>query len=201
VLKHLSSASLLASSNAPIFNTFGGRVARPFLLTMTATNGSIYYTTNGADPRVPFLNTVSAEARRYEPGNPIRLEQNVLIKARSLAGTNWSALTEAAFQAGQPIPSLRIVKIIDNSDDYANGQFPSQPETMGLRLGVVDATGQVTLRLVNPPAGTTLVLQTSTNLEDWISIRTNSVPSSLLEKGDETGGPSSARFYRMIGIP
>ena len=112
VLKHLASAGLLASSNAPVFSTHGGRVPRLYPLTMTATNGAIYYTTNGADPRVPFLNTVSSEARLYVAGTPVVLDQDVRIQARSLAGTNWSAVTEAAFQMGAPLPALRIAEIM-----------------------------------------------------------------------------------------
>src|SRR4030095_3409232 len=43
-----------ASSNAPVFNQHGGKVAPGFALTMTAPlGGTIYYTTNGIDPRVP----------------------------------------------------------------------------------------------------------------------------------------------------
>ena len=55
VLKYLAAAGLLASSNAPVFSVPGGRVARGLALTLTATNGTIWYTTNGTDPRAPFV--------------------------------------------------------------------------------------------------------------------------------------------------
>jgi hypothetical protein len=54
LLPHLAGAGFMGSSNAPVFNPFGGWVGAGALLTMSCTNGTIYYTTNEADPRVMF---------------------------------------------------------------------------------------------------------------------------------------------------
>ncbi len=43
----------------PSFNQAGGNVPRGFNLTMSAPRGTIYYTTNGADPRVYGSGAVS----------------------------------------------------------------------------------------------------------------------------------------------
>jgi hypothetical protein len=106
---------LLASSNAPIFSQFGGRVPRNYLLTMTSSNSAgsvIYYTTNGSDPRVMFSGAVSPSAIAYDPAGQLRLQQNLLIKARTLLnGTNWSALTEANFEVGTIGVPIRITEI------------------------------------------------------------------------------------------
>src|SRR5205823_6267275 len=57
---------VFASSNAPAFNRHGGRVAPGFNLTMAAPlGGTIYYTTNGDDPRVRFTGAVSNSAVAY----------------------------------------------------------------------------------------------------------------------------------------
>ncbi|HKQ39852.1 MAG TPA: lamin tail domain-containing protein, partial [Verrucomicrobiae bacterium] len=105
---------IFASSNAPVFNQHGGRVASGFTLTMTnPLGGPIYYTMNGDDPRVPFSAAVSNSALTYT--DPITLNQTVVIKARSLHnGTNWSALSEAEFKVEALIPTLRITEIMYN---------------------------------------------------------------------------------------
>lgn len=122
LMNHFAKAGFLLSSNAPAFNQLGGRVPKGFLLTMStlATNGVIYYTTNGADPRVLFTGAVSADAFRYE--HPLALAQDLFVKARTfLSETNWSALTEAAFQVadlGWPVRITEINYHPDGGDAY-----------------------------------------------------------------------------------
>jgi len=103
---------VFASSNAPAFNRHGGRVAPGFALTMSAPlGGNIYYTTNGADPRVPFSGAVSNSALAYT--GPVTLNQSAVIKARALLnGSNWSALAEAPFEVGTLGVPLRITEIM-----------------------------------------------------------------------------------------
>jgi hypothetical protein len=95
-------AGFLASSNAPVLNVFGGRVVAGTRLTMTRRTGTIWYTTNGVDPRVPFTSEVSPQARRY--ADALSIQPPLRILARTLNGTNWSALVSAEFQpAAQPV--------------------------------------------------------------------------------------------------
>ena len=105
---------LLASSNAPVFNQFGGRVPRGFNLTLVATNGggTIYYTTNGGDPRVMFSGAVAANATTY--AGPLVLGQTTVVRARTLNGTNWSAVTEATFEVASLGVPLRLTEIMYN---------------------------------------------------------------------------------------
>ncbi len=96
-------AGFLASSNAPVLSLMGGRVMPGVRLTMTRKTGTIWYTTNGTDPRVAFSSEVSPQARRYADALP--LQPPVLIQARTLNGTQWSALVTADFQsAATPVP-------------------------------------------------------------------------------------------------
>src|SRR5690606_16944275 len=53
VLNQLRTAGLYPRTEAPRLNQRGGQVPEGFLLELTAPNGSIFYTTNGADPRAP----------------------------------------------------------------------------------------------------------------------------------------------------
>lgn len=112
IMGHFNKAGLMASSNAPVFSQHGGLVPAGFPLSMSASNGVIYYTTNGMDPRVPFSGKVTSSARSFTPGSPIGILESMLIKARTLAGTNWSALTEAVFTAGITGIPIRFSEIM-----------------------------------------------------------------------------------------
>ena len=108
VLNQLRSAGLYPSLAAPVFNQQGGRVARGFGLTMAATN-TIYYTTNGADPRVYGSGALAPEALIYT--ETIVLAQSALVKARAFAANKWSALNEASFSVGALGVPIRITEI------------------------------------------------------------------------------------------
>ena len=111
VLAQLRAQFLYPGNTAPSFNQHGGRVPSGFALTMTATN-TIYFTTNGTDPRTYGLGTIAPAAVAY--AGPISLGQSMVVKARLLAGTNWSALNEAAFTVGSLTSALRLTEIMYN---------------------------------------------------------------------------------------
>ncbi|HVY72349.1 MAG TPA: lamin tail domain-containing protein, partial [Verrucomicrobiae bacterium] len=111
IFKHMTSAGLPVSTNVPVFSQFGGRVPRGYSLTMSNAVGDIYYTTNGVDPRVPFTSGVLPEAWHYD-GKPIPIEEDTRVTARSLAGTNWSALADATFTAGSLGVPVRFTEIM-----------------------------------------------------------------------------------------
>jgi hypothetical protein len=112
---------VFASSNAPAFNQHGGAVAPGFNLTMTAPlpNSTIYYTTNGDDPRVMFTGAVSNSAAAYS--GPITLSQSMRVRARALwQGTNWSALNEADFNVAALGVPLRLTELNYNPTNPAH---------------------------------------------------------------------------------
>ncbi|HKS38092.1 MAG TPA: lamin tail domain-containing protein, partial [Verrucomicrobiae bacterium] len=112
VLNQLRTAGLYPATAAPAFSQHGGRVALGFNLAMSAPAGMIYYTTNGSDPRVIYTGAISASARTY--GGPVALNNTVLVKARALNGSEWSALNEALFQVEELGVPLRITEIMYN---------------------------------------------------------------------------------------
>ena len=114
VLKHLKEVNFNASDQAPVFNQFGGTVPDGFQLNMTSTNGNIYYTTDSTDPRTRFTGTVSASAKPYKKAGGLSLSNGAHIKARSLNGGTWSALTEASFMVGDGSPPIRITELMYN---------------------------------------------------------------------------------------
>ena len=108
---HLVGQGLFASSNAPAFRQFGGGVPAGFILSMTNLSGDIWFTTDGTDPRAPFTGEITGRSTRYLSNSPPALANSVTIRARSLQGSTWSALTEATFSIGTPGTPVRIAEI------------------------------------------------------------------------------------------
>ena len=102
-------AGFLASSNAPVPSLLGGRVMPGTRLTLTRRTGMIWYTTNGTDPRIPFTSEVSPAAMRY--ADALSLRPPVQIRARTLDGTNWSALLSTDFRSAALPAPLSISEI------------------------------------------------------------------------------------------
>ncbi|UCG47830.1 MAG: lamin tail domain-containing protein, partial [Phycisphaerales bacterium] len=100
----------------------GGHVSDSDVLTMANLNsaGTIYYTINGADPRLSGGAINTADGVVYSAR--IGLDQTVRIKARVRSANEWSALNEAVFAAGPVAESLRITEIMYNPYD-ANEEY------------------------------------------------------------------------------
>jgi hypothetical protein len=96
VLRQLRAKKLYPTLDGPAFNQQGGSIVAGFALTMTARQGTIYYTTNGADPRVSGTGEPLPGAATYSE-KALPLTGPVTIKARVLQGGAWSALNEARF--------------------------------------------------------------------------------------------------------
>jgi hypothetical protein len=68
VLEQLRGAGLYpARAVAPVMDRGGGAVPAGVEVTLSAPAGTIYYSTNGTDPRVPYAGTVAPEARVSGP--------------------------------------------------------------------------------------------------------------------------------------
>ncbi|MBI3415686.1 MAG: lamin tail domain-containing protein [Verrucomicrobia bacterium] len=115
VLSQLKSRRLYPNVVAPSFNQHGGNVARGFNLTMTAPAGTIFYTLDGTDPRLPG-GAASPTALAYT--TPFALDESILVKSRVLNDTNWSALNEASFTIIQTFTELLITEIMYNPPDF-----------------------------------------------------------------------------------
>ncbi len=122
VLQQFRDAGLYPQVDAPVFNRPGGQVDAGFALTMTAPSGDIYFTTDGSDPRTPLTGAPAASAQRYE--TPVRLSQGeTTVKARALAGDEWSALTQAVFTASPRFDALHITEIMYQPLDGSDYEF------------------------------------------------------------------------------
>jgi hypothetical protein len=112
VMQQLANVGLRSTVAAPSFNQAGGNVSAGFVLTMSADAGTIYYTLDGTDPRVPFSGATSPSARTYTGG--ISFSQSTVVKARARNSGTWSALTEAEFAISALGAPLRFTEIMYN---------------------------------------------------------------------------------------
>ena len=143
VLNQLKAKGWYPSIEAPAFNQHGGAVDKGFSLTMTAIFGDIYYTLDGADPRLPGGAINTTHATKYT--GPVTLTEPARVRARVFYGI-WSAVHEAVFAIGPVAESLRISEIMYHPSEISD--LTSQiPETEFIELTNV-GTEPVNLKLV-----------------------------------------------------
>ncbi len=78
----------------PTITPRGGAISAGLFATLSAPSGTVYYTTDGSDPRLRG-GAVSPAAGAYSA--PLAISQAVTLKARVKSGASWSGLTRATF--------------------------------------------------------------------------------------------------------
>jgi hypothetical protein len=146
-------AGLYPALDPPVFGQNGGLVAAGFVLNITlpesSSAGTIYYTTDGSDPRLLISGTPAASAFVYNA--PLVLADNLIIKARVFDGESWSALNEASFNVVAQDNKLRITEIMYNpaaGDDY---EFIELRNTGRSDLELANVSFVEGIRFVFPP--------------------------------------------------
>ena len=101
---------LSAGAEAPLFGQNGGNIEPGFGLTMSNPNagGTIYYTLDGSDPRLPGGGT-SPNASIYS--GAVTLNDSRMVRARVKNGNAWSAIHDVVFLTPTP-PPLRITELL-----------------------------------------------------------------------------------------
>jgi hypothetical protein len=101
-------------TSAPEFSQFGGAVPAGSAISITHNNpsGTIYYTTDGSDPREYGTAQVSSTALPYS--GPIPINTFTLLSARVFDGYDWSALVQAAFYPPQDLSHLVLSELMYN---------------------------------------------------------------------------------------
>lgn len=126
----------------PLFSQPGGLVTPGFHLTLTnqpttyptnqppalRSQPTIYYTTDGSDPRLPGTGEVSPGAVVYR--SPLVITTTTQVKARTLAadssassGQIWSALNQAVFTLTPQDSQLRLTEIMYHPPEGDNYEF------------------------------------------------------------------------------
>lgn len=110
---HFVSEGLWPSTLAPSFSQHGGPIGAGINLTITNPNagGTIYYTTNGVDPRMAGGGVAGTAY-----SGPVPVNQTTTVRARVLNNSVWSPLLEATFSGGAT-PSLLITEIMYHPPD------------------------------------------------------------------------------------
>jgi len=129
VLNQLRARGLYPTNAAPRFSQHGGVVPPGFNLSISVTNGTIYYTLDGTDPRLPG-GAVASGAVSYTDAVP--LTESVVVKARARSGISWSALTEAPFYTQQNFSGLLVTEIMYHPPDF-NGMDGDEFEFIELK--------------------------------------------------------------------
>lgn len=98
LLGYLRNRGLYPAFDPPQYNQRGGPVPRGFELILNASSGTVYYTLNGPDPRLPGGDiAASALVYRARGRAPVRLATDTLVRSRVFREGQWSALNEAEF--------------------------------------------------------------------------------------------------------
>ncbi len=93
--------NLFPNTDTPVFLVnatpqHGGDISNGETLSATANSGSIYYTTDGSDPRLDG-GSINPTAIFVSSGSTLSLSGSGLIRMRAKNGGEWSAIEEATF--------------------------------------------------------------------------------------------------------
>ncbi|MCK5851668.1 chitobiase/beta-hexosaminidase C-terminal domain-containing protein [bacterium] len=117
VFQQFKNETLWPDTHAPYFNKHGGAISSGFQAAIYNTNsaGSIYYTTDGTDPRNPGG---SIHGSSYS--SPVSLTKTTQIKSRVLRSGEWSPICEAVFSVtgAQNIVVSEIMYHPPGGDDF-----------------------------------------------------------------------------------
>lgn len=179
LLSQLRAKGWYPSFDPPIFSKRGGSIVAGTNITLTfAANtpagSTIYYTTDGSDPRA-FGGGVRPGAQTIASGGNIQINASRSIRTRTKNGTTWSALDEASFYVEQDYSPLAITEINYNplpsaaggtdSSDYEFIEFKNTG-TSALDLGGLTFTNGITftfpLGVSLPPGAFYLIVKNPT---------------------------------------
>ncbi len=127
VLGYLKNAGLYPKTlEPPVFGvegaiSQGGQIGDSSVTIMGHAN-SIYYTTDGSDPRLPG-GSVNPTARLYN--SPLALTESAHLTTRHYHDKTWSAIQEAVFGVGPVANDLRITEIMYHPEDTGQAYDPN----------------------------------------------------------------------------
>ena len=115
-LKRFRSANLYPTMDAPLASPPSGAVTAGTRVTLVNPNatGTLYFTTDGSDPRL-VGGGLSAKAQAYT--EPVTLDRRTHLRLRVRNGTTWSALVEAEFFVAQDYAALQPTELFYHPPD------------------------------------------------------------------------------------
>ncbi len=155
VVSQLKSAGIYSSIDPPILKESGmiinadKLIASPIIISIENPNirGTIYYTTDGNDPRL-IGGAASQAARSAQSGTLLTISGTTLFKARVLDGQTWSALKEVRFSAmNEDYSGLKVTEVhyhpadLIRSTDTVDGKDLEFLELKNTGSGSVNISG------------------------------------------------------------
>lgn len=131
VVQQLKTGGFYPLLAPPVLEPAPGAYDTPTSVRIAATQGQIYYTVDGTDPR-QLGGTVSPTALSIASGESLLIQQDVTVRARTLVGATWSPLFEAPFEIGTALDAtaVRISEV---------HYHPAEPSDAERAAGFVDA--------------------------------------------------------------
>ncbi len=131
VLAQLQAAGFYPNLHAPTLNQQGGEVRSGFQVLFTGpSQGTIVYTVDGSDPRLPGGGvapggkigraSVPGDAVSSETGALLVIDRNTVLRCRARDGSQWSALNESFFQVSPEV--LREGQVVIKGFDLVPGK-------------------------------------------------------------------------------
>ena len=103
LLGYLRSAGWFPSFDPPTFSQYGGMVTNGYQPQLSSSSGTIYFTLDGSDPRLPG-GAISSTAQVWYNGMlTVTGDVTLTVRVRN-AGGQWSALARARFVVGPARP-------------------------------------------------------------------------------------------------
>lgn len=123
LLGYLRGAGYYPAFDPPVFSQYGGRVAYGFQPELSSASGTIYYTLDGSDPRLPG-GGIAPGALIWATGAVVITKDITLnARARNRSG-QWSALAQSRFQLIEAPQPLALAA--EYSGDELRLSFPAQ---------------------------------------------------------------------------
>ncbi|MBK1825471.1 chitobiase/beta-hexosaminidase C-terminal domain-containing protein [Haloferula rosea] len=152
------------SVSAPGINQHGGEILSGFQMVLSNPNsgGTIYFTTDGSDPRDPGGGVVGTS---YQ--GPVSLTEDTRVRARVLDGGNWSPEIDVEFNLPFAHPTFTPLVSADWTENAnwttSPGPYPDGVGASAVIPGVAGANRNVDLR--NPVTAGRIIfeLEDSTN--------------------------------------
>jgi len=129
VINQLKSAGLYASLEPTVIRENGIALTGNVILSSPVavslfnpnTQGAIYYTTDGSDPRLIGGN-VSSSALSAPNNTTLNISATTVIKSRIVNGQTWSTLKEISFSSGtEDYSNLKVTEVHYHPADLING--------------------------------------------------------------------------------
>ena len=179
LLNQLRNQDLYPDTEAPVYSMHGGTIVSGDSIIITnpnsGENGTIYFTTDGNDPRLAG-GSVSSSAQEYT--SAVVLNANTTVKSRVLFNGEWSALNEARFTTGV-IPTASSIVISEIH------YHPANPTTAEVAAGFLDSDDFEFIELLNTSsASLDLSSLTFDNSAEGIGFDFSTLSNPLLAPGE-----------------